>query len=86
MSPITSSSRSFSLSTSTTAGPFELLHCDFWTSRVTSNSGFSYYLVILDYYTHYCWTFPLMHKFDMHQCIVVFVAYDQFVKLSHTLN
>jgi hypothetical protein len=65
----------FSLSSSHTAAPFELLHCDVWTSPVTSISGFSYYLVILDDYTHFCWTFPIRHKSDAHQHLVNFVAY-----------
>jgi histone deacetylase 1/2 len=65
----------FSSSSSTTAAPFDLVHCDVWTSPVTSISGFSYYLVILDDYTHFCWTFPLRRKSDVHQTIVDFVAY-----------
>jgi histone deacetylase 1/2 len=65
----------FSSSSSHTAAPFELLHCDVWTSPVTSISGFSYYLVILDDYTHFCWTFPLRRKSDVHQHLVDFIAY-----------
>jgi hypothetical protein len=38
----------FVSSTSRTAAPFELVHCDVWTSPVPSISGYSYYLVILD--------------------------------------
>jgi hypothetical protein len=64
----------FSLSSSHTAAPFELLHCDVWASPVTS-IGFSYYLVVLDDYTHFCWTFPLRRKSDVHQHLVDFVAY-----------
>uniref|UniRef100_A0A453J2V5 Integrase catalytic domain-containing protein n=1 Tax=Aegilops tauschii subsp. strangulata TaxID=200361 RepID=A0A453J2V5_AEGTS len=41
-----------------------LIHCDLWTSPVCSFSGFQYYLVILDDYSHYFWTFPLRHKSD----------------------
>jgi hypothetical protein len=39
--------------------PFDLVHCDLWTSPVPSVSGYKYYLVILDDCTHYSWTFPL---------------------------
>uniref|UniRef100_A0ACD5Y5G8 Uncharacterized protein n=1 Tax=Avena sativa TaxID=4498 RepID=A0ACD5Y5G8_AVESA len=44
--------------------PFQLVHCDIWTSPVLSNSGYKYYLVILDDYSHFVWTFPLRHKSD----------------------
>ena len=65
----------FTSSTSHTAAPFELVHCDVWTSPVSSISGYSYYLVILDDFSHFCWTFPLRRKSDVHQTIVDFVAY-----------
>ena len=51
----------FPSSTSRTFAPFDLIHCDLWTSPVVSFSGFQYYLVVLDDYTHYSWTFPLRH-------------------------
>jgi hypothetical protein len=47
----------FSSSHSITHAPFELVHCDVWTSPINSLSGFSYYLVCLDDFTHYCWVF-----------------------------
>ena len=65
----------FSTSTSRTSSPFELVHCDVWTSPVPSISGYSYYLVMLDDFTHYCWTFPLHHKSDVHEYIVQFISY-----------
>jgi hypothetical protein len=55
--------------------PFEIVHCDVWTFLVTSISGYSYYLFMQDDYTHFCWTFPLRHKSDVHQHMVDFVAY-----------
>jgi hypothetical protein len=42
--------------------PFDLLHLDLWTSPIVSVSGSKYYLVILDDFTHYLWTFPLKLK------------------------
>lgn len=57
----------FVSSTSHSIAPFQLVHCDVWTSPVASNSGFLYYLVPLDDYTHYCWRFPLKRKSDVHQ-------------------
>jgi transposase InsO family protein len=42
-----------------------------------SNSGFKYYLVILDDFTHYVWTFPLRHKSDV---LGTFVSFHAFVQ------
>ena len=55
---------SFSSSLSRTYAPFELVHCDLWTSPVVSFSGYKYYLIVLDDYTHFSWSFPLRHKSD----------------------
>jgi hypothetical protein len=55
----------FSHSQSSTFFPFQLLHADVWTSPVLSNSGYQYYLAVLDDFTHYTWTFPLRHKNDV---------------------
>jgi hypothetical protein len=52
----------FSNSQSSTFFPFQLLHADVWTSPVLSNSGYQYYLAVLNDFTHYTWTFPLRHK------------------------
>jgi hypothetical protein len=38
--------------------PFQLLHCDLWMSPTPSTSGFCYYLIIVDDYTHYFGVFP----------------------------
>jgi hypothetical protein len=42
---------------------------------VSSISGYKFYLVLVDDYTHYCWTFPLRHKSEVHDHIVRFVVY-----------
>jgi hypothetical protein len=49
----------FSSSTSVSRDKFELIHCDLWTSPIISNFGFRYYLVIVDDYSHFYWSFPL---------------------------
>jgi hypothetical protein len=41
---------------------FDLMHIDLWTSPVISVSGSKYYLVNLDDFTHYLWTFPFKLK------------------------
>ena len=55
--------------------PFQLLHLDVWTSPVASNSGFKYYLVIVDDFSHFMWTFPLRKKSDTAGILLNFVAY-----------
>jgi transposase InsO family protein len=51
------------------------VHADVWTSPISSFSGFQYYLVLIDDYTHYVWTFPLRKKSEIFQCLDVFHAY-----------
>jgi hypothetical protein len=55
--------------------PFNLIHLDLWTSRVVSVSGSKYYLVILDDFTHYLWTFLLKLKSDIFTTLSNFFAY-----------
>jgi transposase InsO family protein len=40
-----------------------------------SNSGFKFYLVVLDDHTHYAWTFPLRHKSDVLPTLISFHAF-----------
>ncbi|XP_044328198.1 transcription initiation factor TFIID subunit 4 [Triticum aestivum] len=54
----------FNNSTTIAYFPFQLIHSVVWTSLVPSNSDYLYYLVILDDYSHYMWTFPLRRKSD----------------------
>jgi len=49
-------------STSVTFRPFDIIHCDLWTSPVPSKSGFKYYMVLIDNYTHFVWVYPLKFK------------------------
>jgi transposase InsO family protein len=65
----------FSSSTSISYVPFQLVHADVWTYPVSSFSGFKYYLVLVDDFTHYIWTFPLRAKSDVFACLVAFHAY-----------
>jgi len=44
---------------------------------VLSNSGYQYYLVLLDDYSHYTWTFPLRRKSDVFHKLVSFHAFAQ---------
>ena len=72
----------FSSSQSSSTFPFELLHCDLWTSPIESVSGFKYYLVILDDFTHYVWTFPLRNKSDVHN---IFLNFQRYVSVHFFL-
>jgi transposase InsO family protein len=54
---------------------FDLIHCDLWTFPVISASGFRYYLVIIDDYSHYYWTFPLHNKSRVSRTLADFFAY-----------
>jgi septin family protein len=65
----------FSNSTSFTYFPFQIIHCDLWTSPIVSFTGYKYYLVLIDDYSHYTWTFPLRNKFDATARIQNFHAY-----------
>ena len=72
----------FSSSQSSSTFPFELLHCDLWTSPIESVSGFKYYLVILDDFTHYVWTFSLRSKSDVHN---IFLNFQRYVSVHFLL-
>jgi transposase InsO family protein len=57
--------------------PFQIVHSDVWTSPVLSISGFKYYVVFLDDFTHYIWTFPIRAKSEVFPIIKSFHAYVQ---------
>jgi hypothetical protein len=65
-----------------------LIHCDLWTSPVLSISGYKYYLVILDDYSHFLWTFPLRLKSDTLPTLTQFFAWvsTQFRRSVCTLQ
>lgn len=65
----------FASSSSRASKPFDLIHCDLWTSPVLSVSGYKYYLVVLDDCTHYLWTFPLRLKSDTFSTLSHFFSY-----------
>ncbi|KAJ9562428.1 hypothetical protein OSB04_007588 [Centaurea solstitialis] len=65
----------FSLSTTKTSHVFELIHSDLWTSPVTSLSGFKYYVLFLDDFSHFLWVFPLRAKSEVFSVFKTFRAY-----------
>ena len=54
---------------------FDLVHCDLWTSPVLSLSGYKYYLVVVDDFSHYSWTFPLRAKSETFPTLLHFFAW-----------
>lgn len=42
--------------------PLQLIHSDVWQSPVPSNTGFRYYVLFVDDFTHFTWLFPMKHK------------------------
>lgn len=54
---------------------FELVHFDLWTSPITSMTGYKYYIVLLDYFMHFIWVFPLRAKSDVFDVFTYFHAY-----------
>lgn len=51
-------------STSSTSLPFDIIHCDLWTSPIPNKSGYKYYMVLIDNFTHYVWVYPLKLKLE----------------------
>ena len=64
-----------SSSSSHAAHAFDLVHCDLWTSPVLSLSGYKYYLVVVDDFSHYSWTFPLRAKSETFPTLLHFFAW-----------
>jgi hypothetical protein len=65
----------FTTSSSRAEQAFDLVHYDLWTSHVLSLSGYKYYLVILDDFSHFLWTFPLQLKSDTFPTLTHFFAW-----------
>jgi hypothetical protein len=65
----------FTTSSSRAEQAFDIVHCDLWTSPVLSLSGYKYYLVILDDFSHFLWTFPLRLKSDTFSTLTHFFAW-----------
>ncbi|GKC42906.1 ribonuclease H-like domain-containing protein [Tanacetum coccineum] len=54
---------------------FDIIHSDLWTSPIISSSGFKYYVLFLDHFSHYLWIYPLRSKSDMFDKFVHFCNY-----------
>ena len=78
----------FSSSNNTTFAPFSIIHTDLWTSPIISPSGYRYYLLCLDDYSHYLWVFPLKSKSQVFSTFLLFLAHikNQFHSTIKTIQ
>jgi hypothetical protein len=65
----------FTTSSSRAKQAFDLVHRDLRSSPVLSLSGYKYYLVILDEFSHFLWTFPLQLKSNTFPTLTHFFAW-----------
>ena len=65
----------FMHSTSIVANTFDIVHSDVWTSPIPSVSGFKYYVMFLDHFSHFLWVYPLHKKSDAFSKFLQFRAY-----------
>lgn len=68
----------FNDSLSTTMLPFDIIHSDLWTSLILSSGGHRYYILFLDDYTNFLWTYPITNKSS------VFFIFSSFHRLIKT--
>ncbi|GJT45304.1 ribonuclease H-like domain-containing protein [Tanacetum coccineum] len=54
---------------------FDIIHSDVWTSPIPSLSGFKYYVLFLDHYSHFVWAYPLINKSDVLSKFILFRNY-----------
>ena len=74
--PVRSSCQTpFSFSSSHAVHAFDLVHYELWTSPVLSMSGYKYYLVVADDFSHYSWTFSLRAKSETFSTLLHFFAW-----------
>ena len=66
----------FSPSNNDTIAPFDIVHSDLWTSPTLSSMGHRYYILFLDDYTNFLWTFPLTNK---SQVLSTFITFRDFI-------
>ncbi|GJT52593.1 ribonuclease H-like domain-containing protein [Tanacetum coccineum] len=65
----------FQRSTSIVTSPFDIIQSDLWTSPVSSMSGYKYYVLFLDHYSHSLWVYPLYKKSDAQSKLLHFRAF-----------
>uniref|UniRef100_A0A251TLB0 Putative ribonuclease H-like domain, GAG-pre-integrase domain protein n=1 Tax=Helianthus annuus TaxID=4232 RepID=A0A251TLB0_HELAN len=61
-----------------THSAFDIIHSDLWTSPVLSTGGHKYYILLLDNFTNFLWTYPISTKSQ------VFHTFSTSHNLIHT--
>ncbi|KAL4586189.1 hypothetical protein LXL04_010821 [Taraxacum kok-saghyz] len=62
--------------------PLELVYTDVWGPVQPSNDGYTYYVIFVDFYSKYCWFYPMKRKSDVS---VLFPQFKTLVeKFFHT--
>ncbi|CAJ2641560.1 unnamed protein product [Trifolium pratense] len=64
-------------SLSHTLFPFDIVHSDLWTSPTLSSGGHRYYILFLDDFTNFLWTFPIANK---SQAYSIFLKFHNHIK------
>ena len=67
----------FSLSNNNTLYPFDIIHSDLWTSPVVSSMGHRFYVLFLNDFSNFLWTFPIKHKSDVFNIFTTFHTFLQ---------
>jgi hypothetical protein len=57
--------------------PFDIVHSDLWTSPMLSSGGHRYYVLSLDDFTDFLWTFPISNKSQVYSIFSQFRAHIQ---------
>lgn len=52
----------FYSSSTFTFAPFDIVHCDLWTSHVPCKSEYKYYMVLIYNFSNFVWIHPLKYK------------------------
>ena len=50
--------------------PFDIIHSDLWTSPILNSLGHKYYVLFLDNYTNFLWTFPISTKSQVYNLFI----------------
>ena len=65
----------FVASSSITMLPFDIIHCDLWTSPILSSSGYRYYMFLLGDFSNCLWTVPLSKKSEAYSTFTSFITF-----------
>lgn len=58
--------------------PFELIHIDLWgPAPLLSKNGFRYYIISVDGFSRYVWTYPLKNK---NEALSTFIQFETSVE------